>query len=60
MAVYARGVRGVLRRQARGRGAADGRGGAVAIVQRFGAALNLNMHIHALVMDGVRVTDWNG
>jgi predicted RNA-binding Zn-ribbon protein involved in translation (DUF1610 family) len=26
--------------------------GAVAIVQRFGAALNLNVHIHALVLDG--------
>lgn len=32
---------------------ADGRGGAVAIVQRFGGTLNLNVHVHALVLDGV-------
>jgi hypothetical protein len=25
----------------------------VAVVQRFGGALNLNVHVHALVMDGV-------
>jgi hypothetical protein len=29
----------------------------VAIIQRFGAALNLNMHVHALVLDGVYVDD---
>jgi hypothetical protein len=34
-----------------------GRGGGVAILQRFGAALNLNVHIHALVLDGVYVED---
>ncbi len=42
-----------LRTRARERGLADGRSGAVAIVQRFGGALNLNVHIHALVLDGV-------
>ena len=31
----------------------DPRGGAVAIVQRFGGALNLKVHIYALVLDGV-------
>ncbi len=36
---------------------ADGRGGAVAIVQRFGGALNLNVHVHALVLDGVFARD---
>ena len=60
VAVYVRAVLGWLRRDARGCGAADGRGGAVAIVQRFGAALNLNVHIHALVMDGVFVPDGAG
>jgi hypothetical protein len=30
---------------------------AVAIVQRFGGALNLNVHLHALVLDGVFVLD---
>ena len=42
-----------LRIRARERGFSDVRGGAVAIVQRFGGALNLNVHIHALVLDGV-------
>ncbi len=32
---------------------AGGRGGGVAIIQRFGGALNLNIHVHALVLDGV-------
>ena len=31
----------------------DGRSGAVAIVQRFGGALNLNVRFHARVLDGV-------
>ena len=42
-----------LRDRARACGLVDPRGGAVAIVQRFGGALNLNIHVHALVLDGV-------
>ena len=38
----------------------DGRGGAVAIVQRFGGAMNLNVHVHALVIDGVFAPDGAG
>jgi hypothetical protein len=53
VAVYMRAVLGWLRGRARWDGVADGRGGAVAIVQRFGGALNLNVHVHALVLDGV-------
>ena len=60
VAVYLRAVLGWLRHQARRRGVADGRGGAVAVVQRFGAALNLNVHIHALVLDGVFAPDGGG
>jgi hypothetical protein len=55
--VFVRAVLGSLRRRARRQGARDGRGGAVAIIQRFGAALNLNIHVHALVLDGVYVED---
>ena len=33
----------------------DGRGGAVTVIQRFGGSLNLNIHFHALVLDGVHV-----
>ena len=53
--VYVRAVLGWLRQRARRSGTVRGRGGAVVIVQRFGAALNLNVHLHALVPDGVFV-----
>jgi hypothetical protein len=59
--VFMRGVLGWLRRRARvGQGIPDGRSGAVAIVQRFGAALNVNVHTHALVLDGVFAEDGRG
>src|SRR5450759_3006741 len=51
--VFVRAVLGFLRARARHDGVADGRGGAVAVIQRFGGALNLNVHVHALVLDGV-------
>ena len=53
VAVFLRAVLGCLRARARDGGVEDGRGGAVAVVQRFGGALNLNVHVHALVLDGV-------
>jgi len=40
-----------------GQGLPGGRGGAVVIVQRFGSALNLNVHLHAMVLDGVFARD---
>ena len=30
-----------------------GHGGAVMLIQRFGSAANLNIHLHCLVLDGV-------
>ena len=44
-----------LRRRARRRGLPMSRakGGSVTFVQRFGGALNLNVHFHTLVLDGV-------
>jgi hypothetical protein len=33
--------------------AADGHGGAVTLIQRFGSAANLNIHLRCLVLDGV-------
>lgn len=51
--VYVRTVLGYLRHVARYADVTDGRGGAVAIIQRFGGAINLNVHVHALVLDGV-------
>jgi hypothetical protein len=47
----------VLCKGARAAGLEQGRGGAVAVIQRFGGALNLNVHIHALVLDGVFARD---
>ena len=59
--VFMRAVLGFLRRRAREQqGIVGGRGGAVVIVQRFGAALNLNVHGHALVVDGVFAEDGSG
>jgi hypothetical protein len=55
--VAIRAVLGFLRRRARHEGVADGRSGAVVVVQRFGGALNLNIHLHALVLDGVFTND---
>jgi hypothetical protein len=42
---------------ARQAGVRGGRSGAVAIIQRFGSALNLNVQIPALLMDGVFAAD---
>jgi hypothetical protein len=42
-----------LRRRARREGVRDARAGAVTFVQRFGGALNLNVHFHCVVPDGV-------
>ena len=42
-----------LRTWARARGLQDVRGGGVAVIQRFGGSVNLNVHVHALVLDGV-------
>ena len=58
--VFVRAVLGSLRRRARRAGVQGGRSGAVAIIQRFGAALNLNVHVHALVLDGVYAEDGRG
>jgi hypothetical protein len=56
--VFLRAVLGFLRRRARQLdGIADGRSGAAVIVQRFGAALNTNIHAHAMVLDGVFAED---
>ncbi len=41
--------------RARDAGVEGGRSGAVVVIQRFGGALNLNVHFHALVPDGVFV-----
>ncbi len=51
--VYARALLGFQRRQARRRGIRDGHAGSVTVLQRFGGGLNLTVHFHTLVLDGV-------
>lgn len=41
-------------------GEPHGRTGAIVVVQRFGSALNLNVHLHLLVLDGVYVEQADG
>jgi hypothetical protein len=54
LTVFLRAVLGALRRRARTRlGIPDGRSGAVTYIQRFGSAINLNVHFHTLALDGV-------
>jgi hypothetical protein len=43
------------RQRAKARGMTGGRSGAVNFIQRFDSALRLNVHFHALVLDGVFV-----
>lgn len=58
--VLLRAVQRPRRTRANAQGLVDVRGGAVAIVRTFGGALNLNIHVHALVLDGVFARDGHG
>jgi Putative transposase len=53
-------VLGFYRRRARERGVLGGRCGSVTFIQRFGSAANLNLHAHAIVLDGVFTEAPNG
>ena len=50
---------GLCRTRARRDGLKGGECGAVTFVQRFGGSLNLNVHMHVVVLDGVFVRDAN-
>jgi len=59
--IFVRAVFGLLRRRARiPSGSRLPRCGAVTFIQRFGDALNLNVHFHMLVLDGVYAVDEKG
>ena len=51
--LFLRAVFALYARKARAEGVEGGRTGAVNQIQRFGSALNANLHFHALVLDGV-------
>jgi len=61
LGLFVRTVFASLRQRARLRGGRhDAQCGAVTFVQRFGDALNLNVHFHSLVLDGVYARDSKG
>jgi hypothetical protein len=60
LAVFIRAVLGFERWRASRRGVRDGVGGAVTAIQRFGSALNTNVHFHSLVGQGVLVEQADG
>jgi len=57
LGTFIRAVLSFERRRAQYRGVADGRGGAVTAIQRFGSAANLNVHFHSLAVQGVVADD---
>jgi hypothetical protein len=60
LGVFVRALRSAYRRQARRQGLASGETGMVTSVQRFGGAVNLHVHFHTLVLDGVFVCTPDG
>ena len=53
LAVYVRALLDFYRRRARRFGVRAGQTGTLTVIQRFGGGLNLNVHFHTLVLDGV-------
>jgi hypothetical protein len=51
--VFSRALLRSYRRRAREQGIARGQAGAITFIQRFGSALNLNVHFHTQALDGV-------
>jgi hypothetical protein len=60
LGVYVRALLAFHRRSARRRGVRDGEGGVVTVIRRFGGGLNLNVHYHSLVLDGVFAESGDG
>src|SRR5216683_497916 len=58
--VYTRVLLDVYARGARARGVPGGRTGSVTVMQRAGSGLNVNLHFHTLVLDGVFAEDPGG
>jgi len=55
--VVLRAIFGWYRKRAQEGGIPEGETGSITILQRFGSALNLNLHFHSLVLDGVYARD---
>jgi hypothetical protein len=59
LGVVLRCIAGLQRRRAEAQGFNRGESGAVTLVQRFGGSVNLNVHFHTLMMEGVYREDEN-
>jgi len=60
LAVFVRAVLAFERRRTQRRGAPGGVGGAVTAIQRFGSALNTNVHFHTVAVQGVFIEQADG
>jgi hypothetical protein len=60
LAVIVRAIQTDLAHRARLSAGSGARTGVVILNQRFGGALNLNIHLHMLILDGVYTTEQNG
>ena len=60
LTIYTRALLGFERRRGRRRGIVDGRSGTVTAIQRFGGGLQVNVHFHTLVLEGVFATAPDG
>jgi hypothetical protein len=58
--VFVRALRSAYRRAARRNGLSGGETGMVTSVQRFGGSVNVHLHFHTLVLDGVYVQEADG
>jgi len=57
LGIFLRTVFAWQRRRGRALGIVGGQTGAITFLQRFGSAMNLNPHLHAVVPDGLFVAD---
>jgi ribosomal protein S27E len=60
LSVIVRAIQTDLAHRARLTASSGARTGVVTLIQRFGSALNLNVHLHMLILDGVYTRDQNG
>ncbi len=60
LAVYTRALQGFYRKRTKASRHRGGRTGTVTVIQRFGGALNLNVHFHTLAVDRVFVREPDG
>jgi len=60
LGVYVRALLSFHRHRARRYRIHDGRSGSVTVIQRLGGGLNLNIHFHTLLFDGVFVAEGDG